>query len=90
MIERRALDSLVIVMRNADEHSEIGSFFEIKDDPRVFDCFPRRLEQESMLRIDIGRFSWGDTEKLRIELIDLVKNPPRLAIDFPATPGSAS
>jgi len=27
MIKRRALNALVIVMRNADEHAEIGSMF---------------------------------------------------------------
>ena len=72
MIERRALDSLIIIMRNADEHSEIGSFFEIEHESGVFDCFPCSFEQQSMLRIYVGRFPRRDTKELRIKLIDCV------------------
>ena len=70
VIEGVALDSLIIVMRNADENAEIGAALEIEHEARVLDRFPRRLEQKSVLRIDIRRFTRRDTEKLRIELID--------------------
>src|SRR4029450_5190427 len=72
MIERRALKSLIIVMRNADKHSEIGSFFEIEHESGVFDCFPCSFEQQSMLGIYVGRFPRRDTKELRIKLIDCV------------------
>ena len=57
MIERRALDPLVIVVRNPHEHTQVGSMFEVEHDPRVFDCFPSGLEEEAMLRINVGRFA---------------------------------
>ena len=72
MIKTRALDSLVIVVRNADENSEVGSSFEIEHEPGVFDRLPGRLEEQSMLRIDVGRFPRRNAEKLRIELVDRV------------------
>src|SRR5882672_8717639 len=72
MIKRCALNSLVIVMRNANENSEIGSAFEIEHESGIFDRLPRGLEQEPMLRIHIGSFPRRDAKKLRIELIDRV------------------
>ena len=71
MIKTRALDSLIIIMRNADENSEIGSFFEIEHESGIFDRFPCSFEQQSMLRIYVGRFPRRDTKELRIELIDV-------------------
>ena len=66
-------------MRNADEHPEVGAFFKIEHQARVFDRLPRRLEEQPVLRIDVGRFARRDAEKLRIELVD--------AIDEAAAPG---
>src|ERR1700730_14434678 len=70
MIKAGALEPLVIIMRNADENSEVGSAFQIKDQPCVFDRLPRGLEEESMLRIHIGSFPRRDPKELGIELID--------------------
>src|SRR5438552_18399887 len=70
MIKTRALNSLVIVMRNADENSEIGSAFEIEDESGVFDRLPCGLEEETMFRIHILRFPRRDTKKLWVELVD--------------------
>ena len=70
VIPRRALDSLVVVVRNADEHPEVGSVFEIEHEAGVLDRLPRRLQQQPVLRIDVGRFPRRDAEKLRIELVD--------------------
>ena len=70
MIKTRALNSLIIVMRNADENSEIGSAFEIEHESGIFDRLPCGLEEESMLRIHVGSFPRRDTKKLRIKLID--------------------
>ena len=70
MIKTRALNSLVIVMRNADENSEIGSAVEIEDESGIFDRLPCRLEEESMLRIHVGSFPRRDTKELRVKLID--------------------
>ena len=78
-VPRRALDHLVVVVRNADEHPEVGAFFKIEHQARVFDRLPRRLEEQPVLRIDVGRFARRDAEKLRIELVD--------AIDEAAAPG---
>ena len=70
---------LVVVVRNADEDPEVGALFEIEHQARVFDRLPRRLEEQPVLRIDVGRFARRDAEKLRIELVD--------AIDEAAAPG---
>src|SRR5262249_27268674 len=70
MIKTRALNSLVIVMRNADENSDIGSAFEIEDESGIFDRLPCGLEEETMLRIHVGRFPRRDTKKLWVELVD--------------------
>ena len=78
-VPRRALDHLVVVVRNANEHPEVGAFFKIEHQARVFDRLPRRLEEQPVLRIDVGRFARRDAEKLRIELVD--------AIDEAAAPG---
>ena len=68
----RALDHLVVVVRNANEHAEVGAFFKIEHQARVFDRLPRRLEEQPVLRIDVGRFARRDAEKLRIELVDAI------------------
>ena len=72
MVERGALDSLVVVVRNPDEDSEIGSVLEIEHHACVLDRLPRRLEQKPLLRIDIRSFARRNAEELRIELIDAV------------------
>ncbi len=78
MIKTRALDSLIIIMRNADENSEIGSTFEIEDESGIFDRLPCGLEEETMLRIHVRRFPRRDTKELRIKLIDGVnKSAPQ-------------
>ena len=66
------MDSLVIVVRNADENAEVGSTFEIEHEARIFDRLPGRLEEQPVLRIDVGSFARRDAKKLRIELIDAV------------------
>src|SRR5438552_1719633 len=75
MIKTRALDSLIIIMRNADENSEIGSTFEIEDESGIFDRLPCGLEEESVLGIHIWSFPWRNAKELRIKLIDGVNKP---------------
>ena len=70
MIGARALNSLIIVVRNADEYAEIGATFEIEHESGVFDGLPRCLEEKPMLRIHVGSFPRRDAKKLRVELID--------------------
>jgi hypothetical protein len=65
-------------MRNADENANVCAFFEIEDQTGVLDCFPRRFEEEPVLRIDVGRFPRRDSEKLRIKLIDLANESATL------------
>ena len=64
MIERIALQPLVIVMRNADEHSEIGPVLEIENEDVVrefdeahADRFERVPAAEALGRahVDVGR-----------------------------------
>src|SRR5688572_18754880 len=68
----RALNHLVVVVRNANEHAEVRAFFKIEHQACVFDRLPRGLEEQPVLRIDIGRFARRDAEKLRIELVDAI------------------
>ena len=90
VIPRRALDHLIVVVRNADEHAEVGALLEIEHHARVFDRLPCGLEQQPVLRIDIGRFPRRDAEKLRIELVDPVDESAALGDRFAGKPGSAS
>src|SRR4029077_2989967 len=78
MIKTRALDSLIIIMRNADENSEISSAVEIEHESGIFNRLPCGLEEETMLRIHVRRFPRRDTKELRIKLIDGVnKSAPK-------------
>ena len=63
MIKTRALNSLIIVMRNADENSEVGSAFEIEDESGIFDRLPCGLEEEPVLRIHVWSFPWRNAER---------------------------
>ena len=65
-----ALDHLVVVVRNANKHPDVGAFFKIEHQARVFDRLPRRLEEQPVLRIDVGRFARRDAEKVSIKLVD--------------------
>ena len=69
-VPRRALDHLVVVVRNANEHAEVCALFKIEDQARVLDCLPRRLQEQAMLRIHIGSLARGNAEELRIKLVD--------------------
>src|SRR5258707_9235873 len=68
----RALNHLVVVVRNANEDTEVGAFFNIEHQARVFDRLPRCLEEQPVLRIDVGGFARRDAEKQRIELVDAI------------------
>ena len=83
----RALDDLVVVVRNADEHADVGALFEIEHEPGVFDRLPRRLEEQPLLRIDVGRFARRDAEKLRIELVDAIDEAAALGDRLPDDAG---
>src|SRR4051812_8378028 len=78
VIERSALNALVVVMRNSNEDADVAPFLEIEDQAGIFDCFPSRLEQQAMLRIDVGSFARRDPKKLGIELVDLIEKPSAL------------
>ena len=41
----------------------------------LFDRLPRRLEEEPVLRIHVGRLPRRDPEKLRVELVDSLQKP---------------
>ena len=78
MIERCALNSLIIVMRNADEDTEVGSVVKIEHEPCIFDSLPGGFKEEPVLGIDVGSFPRRDTKELRIELIDPVNKAAAL------------
>ena len=56
MIKTRALNSLIIVMRNADKHSEIGSFFEIEHESGVAALVDRKWSD-----VDLAQLVRGNT-----------------------------
>ena len=80
--EGGALDHLVVVVRNANEHAEVGAFFKIEHQSGVLDRLPCRLEEQPMLRIDVGRFARRDAEKLRIKLVDAIEEAAALGDRF--------
>src|SRR4051812_28384647 len=71
-VPRCALNHLVVIVRNANKHPKVGAFFKIEHQARVFDCLPRCLEEQPVLRIDIGSFTRRDVEKVSIELVDAI------------------
>ena len=75
-VPRRSLDDLIVVVRNPDEHADVGPALKIQDKARVLNRLPCGLEQQPLLRIDIGRFARRDAEELRIKLVDLVNEAP--------------
>src|SRR6476469_2085590 len=70
MVKCIALDSLVIIVGNPHENTQIRPTLQVEHKARVLDCFPRRLEEKPLLRVDIRRFAGRNAEELRIELID--------------------
>src|SRR5689334_24785002 len=86
MIESGALDSLVIVMRNADEDADVAALLEIENNACIFDRFPCRLQQQAMLGIDVRSFPRRDAEELRIELFNLVQEPGAFRESFSRNP----
>ena len=77
-----ALDSLVVVVRDADENADIRPLAQIKHEPGVFHRLPGRLEEKTLLRIDVGGFAGRDAEKLRIELVETVDEAAALGDRF--------
>src|SRR6202011_118279 len=69
------LNSLVFVMRNSDEHSEVGPSLEVEYQTRVLNRLPGGLQKQSVLRIHVGRFPRRDPEKLWVELINSLQKP---------------
>src|SRR4026208_2226637 len=86
MIKTGALNSLIIVVRNADENSEIGSAFEIEDESGIFDRLPCGLEEESVLGIHIRSFPRRNAKELRIKLIDGVNKSAPQGGGLPSQP----
>src|SRR5438874_204089 len=73
VVGRRALHSLIIIVRNANKDANVAALLEVEDDAGVFDRLPRRLQQQTMLRIHVRSFARRDAEELRIELVDLIQ-----------------
>jgi hypothetical protein len=44
-------------VRNTNKHAEVGALLEIEHQARVFNGLPSRLEEQPVLRIDIGGFA---------------------------------
>src|SRR5262245_12410978 len=70
MFPWRALDSLIIIVRDADEYSQVGPALQIEHQTRVLYRLPSGFQHQPVLGIHIGRFSRRDPEKLRIKFID--------------------
>src|SRR5437763_895121 len=73
VVGRRALHSLIIIMRNANKDADVAALLQIEDDAGVFDRLPRRLQQQTMLRVYVRSFARRDAKKLRIEFVDLIQ-----------------
>ena len=77
-IRAAALDVLIVIMGNAHEHADVSAFFKVQHLPRILDGFPRRLQQEPLLWIDVRSLAGRNPEELRIELIDLIEESTTL------------
>ena len=76
------LDLRVVVRRNSDEHAGFGTRRRIRNEPCVLDGFPRRLEQEPLLRVHESGLPRRNPEKGGIELVDPVDEPAPSRVRF--------
>ncbi len=88
-VPRRALDDLVVIVRNSHEQRQVGAALQIQHNARILHRLPGRLQKQPMLRVHVRGFAWRNSEELRIELVDSHPKILRaVAMDLPATPGS--
>ena len=86
-IPRCPLDDLIVIVRDAREDRKVRPIFEIEHESRVFDRLPRRLEEQSVLRINVGRLPRRDAKKLGIKLIDRIEKAAAFRDRFPDDAG---
>ena len=78
-------------MRQSHEYAGQRSGHRVRHQAGVLDDFPRRLQQQSMLRVEGLRFALVDAEELGVEAGGRRRgHAPHLPIDRPAMPGSGS
>ena len=75
-------------MRNADVNRDVGAALEIQHDVGVFDRLPRGLEEQSVLRVHVGRLTGRDAEKLGVELVDAIHEARGSAAAIIINPGA--
>ena len=69
------VERAVVVRRDPDEDADRASRASVEGQACVLERFPRRLEQEPLLRVHVRRLARGDAEEGRIEEIDPVQEP---------------
>ena len=69
-VRAATLNVLVVVVRHSHEHPDVRALFQIQNNARVLHGFPRRFQEQALLWVDVGGLAWGDSEKLRIKLVD--------------------
>ena len=73
----------VVVRRDADEDAGVRTAQSMWRDPGVLARFPRQLEQQAMLGVDVRRFARGDAEELRVEQIDPFEKTATACVGMP-------
>ena len=72
----------VVGTADAHEHPGVGSGQSVRCDRGIFQGFPRGLQQQPMLRIEVRRFGRRETEMLWVELVDIANKPTAAGHDF--------
>ena len=77
-IEQRPVAGLelhvrIVAASHADVHAGVRTLQRVRRLARMFQRFPRHLEQQPLLRIHALRFASCDTEKCRIKLTDVAQ-----------------
>src|ERR1700746_3640548 len=75
MFPWRTLNSLIIIVRDTDEHSHVGPVLQIKHQTRILYCLPSDFQHQEMLGIPDACSSPRDPEKLRVEFINSLQKP---------------
>src|SRR5213075_2032341 len=72
----------VVVRRDPDEHAGIRAGDGGGWDTGVLERLPRDLEEEPLLRVDVGRLPGRDAEEQRVELVDAIEEaaPPAVGL----------
>ena len=77
-IRRGMLQALIVIVRDADENTDVRAFVEVQHEARILNGFVGCFEQQALLWIYVRRLTRRDAEELGIKLINTINEAPAL------------